>query len=367
MPDPNDMTSINILVVDDFPQNLVATEAILARPGLNVLKASSGDEALELLLANEVALALIDVQMPGMDGFELAEFVRRNPRTSGIPLIFMTAAAQEGTRMFQGYQAGAVDFLNKPVNPDVLRGKVEVFVQLFSQKKQIQQQVEELRQALQVNELFIAVLGHDLRTPLSAIMHGAELIQLLSKDTKVADTAKRIYSSGDRMEKMVRQLLDVAQLRSGGLSISKARSDYKTVCKRIIEEIQAAYPSAEIQLECRGDLAGAFDADRMSQILSNLVSNAVQHGEAGAPVLIAVDGSQASQLVARVHNKGVIPAETLECIFKPFHSADTGRSARRGLGLGLYIVKQFVEAHGGKVAVTSTRNDGTCFEITVPR
>jgi two-component system, sensor histidine kinase and response regulator len=361
------MSSVNILVVDDFPQNLVATEAILSRPGLYVLKAASGDEALELLLANEVALALIDVQMPGMDGFELAEIVRSNPRTSGIPIIFMTAAAQEGTRTFRGYQAGAVDFLNKPVNPDVLRGKVEVFVQLFAQKKQIQQQLEELRQALQVNELFIAVLGHDLRTPLSAIMHGAELIQLLSKEAKVADTAKRIYSSGDRMEKMVRQLLDVAQIRSGGLTISKSRSDYKTVCQRIVEEIQAAYPSADIRLECRGDLAGSFDADRMSQILSNLVANAVQHGEAGAPVLLAVDGSQARQLVTRVQNKGRIPAETLERIFMPFHSANTGRSARNGLGLGLYIVKQFVEAQGGTVTVTSTQNDGTCFEIVLPR
>jgi signal transduction histidine kinase len=361
------MTSINILVVDDFPQNLVATEAILARPGLNVLKAASGDEALELLLANEVALALIDVQMPGMDGFELAEIVRSNPRTSGIPLIFMTAAAQEGTRTFRGYQAGAVDFLNKPVNPDVLRGKVEVFVQLFAQKKQIQQQVEELRQALQVNELFIAVLGHDLRTPLSAIMHGAELIQLLSTETKVTDTAKRIYSSGDRMDKMVRQLLDLAKIRAGGIAMVKVKSDYSTVCKRIIEEIQAAYPSADIRLECRGDLAGAFDGDRMSQILSNLVSNAVQHGEAGAPVLLAVDGSRPQQLIARVYNKGAIPAETLERIFKPFHSAGTGRSARNGLGLGLYIVKQFVEAHDGTVAVTSSHNDGTCFEIALPR
>src|SRR6476661_5140655 len=112
------MSDINILVVDDFAQNLVATEALLARPGLNVLKAASGNEALELLLVHDVALALIDVQMPGMDGFELAELIRGNKKTSGIPLIFMTAAIQEGNRSFRGYQAGAVDFLNKPVNPD---------------------------------------------------------------------------------------------------------------------------------------------------------------------------------------------------------------------------------------------------------
>ncbi len=361
------MSSTNVLVVDDFPQNLVATEAILARPGLNVLKAASGEEALELLLTHEVALALLDVQMPGMDGFELAEIMRGNQRTSGIPLIFMTAAAQEVNRTFRGYQAGAVDFLNKPVNPDVLRGKVEVFAQLFAQKKQIQQQVEELRQALQVNEMFIAVLGHDLRTPLSAILHGAELIQLLTREEKVTDTAKRIYASGERMEKMVRQLLDVAQIRSGNISLSKTASDYRKVCSRIVEEIQAANAAADIRIECCGDLNGVFDADRLGQVLSNLVSNAIQHGAAGEPVRLSVDGSGGSHIAIRVCNAGSIPPEAMERIFKPFHTTDSRRSARSGLGLGLYIVKQFVEAHGGTVSVASTSEDGTCFEVVVPR
>lgn len=361
------MTSVNVLVVDDFPQNLVATEAILVRPGLNVLKAASGDEALELLLAHEVALALIDVQMPGMDGFELAEIIRGNPRTSSIPLIFMTAAAQEGTRTFRGYQAGAVDFLNKPVNPDVLRGKVEVFVQLFAQKKQIQQQVEELRQALQVNELFIAVLGHDLRTPLSAILHGAELLQLIAREPKVVDTAKRIQSSGDRMEKMVRQLLDIAQIRSGRINLCKIESDYRKVCSRIIEETQAAYPSTDIRFECQGDLSASFDIDRMAQVLSNLAANAVQHGAAGEPVHLSVDGTNPAQISVRVRNKGTIPPDTLEYIFKPFHTTDSGRSAKSGLGLGLYIVKQFIEAHRGTVIVSSTEQAGTTFELVVPR
>ncbi|MDQ9169644.1 HAMP domain-containing sensor histidine kinase [Oxalobacteraceae bacterium R-40] len=361
------MNGINVLVVDDFPQNLVATEAILSRPGLNVLKAASGEEALELLLAHEVALALIDVQMPGMDGFELAEIIRGNRRTSSIPLIFMTAAAQEGTRTFRGYQAGAVDFLNKPVNPDVLRGKVEVFAELFAQKKQIQQQVEELRQALQVNELFIAVLGHDLRTPLSAILHGAELIQLLAKDEKVAGAAKRIQSSGERMNKMVQQLLDVAQIRSGSINLSRTASDYRKLCTRIVEEIQVAFPTAAIRFECHGDVNGTFDTDRMAQVLSNLVSNAVQHGEPNQPVFLSVDGSKPAQVTVCVQNKGSIPADTLDRIFKPFHTTSAGRSAKSGLGLGLYIVKQFIEAHCGSVKVSSNPVSGTTFELTLPR
>ena len=361
------MTDINILVVDDFPQNLIATEALLARPGLKVLKAASGDEALELLLEHEVALALIDVQMPGMDGFELAELIRGNQRTRGIPLIFMTAAVQEGTRTFQGYQAGAVDFLNKPVNSEVLRGKVEVFVQLFAQKEQIQQRVEELRQALQVNELFISVLGHDLRTPLSAVMNGAELIQHLGSDPKLNEIAGRIYSSADRMEKMVRQLLDVAKIRSGGVQLSKSPANYREVGERIVAEIEHVALTCDIQLECKGDLEGLFDPDRMAQILSNLVGNALQHGEAGCPVRLTMDGSGGSQVVIRVHNQGVMPPGTLENIFKPYYSAGEKPASRSGLGLGLFIVKEFVEAHGGSVIVSSAPQAGTVFEVRLPR
>lgn len=361
------MNDINILVVDDFTQNLVATEALLGRPGLRVLKASSGDEALELLLENEVALALIDVQMPGMDGYELAELLRGNPRTSGIPLIFMTAAAQERTRAFRGYQAGAVDFLNKPVNPDVLRGKVEVFAQLFAQKKQIQQRMEELRDALQMNELFISVLGHDLRTPLSAVMNGAEIIQHLANDDKVNGIAHRIFSSAERMENMVRQLLDVAKIRSGGIALAKAHADLREVGERILLEMEQVAPDRDIQLRCLGETCGFFDPDRMAQIVSNLVSNAVQHGETNCPVEVCIDGTGREQVYIRVKNQGVMPADTMENVFKPYYSAGDKPGSRSGLGLGLYIVKEFVTAHEGSVNVDSSPEQGTVFEVALPR
>ena len=359
--------NIDILVVDDFRQNLVATEALLGRPGLRVLQAASGDEALELLLKHEVALALIDVQMPGMDGFELAELMRSNARTSGIPLIFMTAAAQERTRTFRGYQAGAVDFLNKPINPDVLRGKVEVFAQLFAQKKQIQQRMEELRESLQMNEMFISVLGHDLRTPLSAVMNGAELILKLSKEQKVGDVARRIQSSADRMRTMVEQLLDVAKIRSSGVVLAKASGDFREVGERIISEMEHVAPDCEIRFDCEGNTAGHFDPGKMAQIMANLVGNAVQHGDTGCPVRVCIDGQASDEVCIRVQNQGVMPAHVKENVFKPYYSAGEKTTSRTGLGLGLYIVKEFVEAHEGKVSVDSEPTRGTVFEVTLPR
>ncbi|HVL76793.1 MAG TPA: hybrid sensor histidine kinase/response regulator, partial [Noviherbaspirillum sp.] len=359
---------IHILVVDDFPQNLVANEAILARPGLKVLKAASGFEALELLLEHEVALALVDVQMPGMDGFELAEMMRGNQRTSAIPIIFMTAAAEEATRSFRGYQAGAVDFLTKPVNPDVLRGKVEVFVELQAQKNQIREQVEELRRALQMNELFIAVLGHDLRTPLSAVLHGAELLKHIGGDARVEETAERIHASGTRMEKMVRQLLDVAQTRAAGVTLFKSKANLEDVCRRIIAEIEHRASASRIRIESSGKLDGLFDTDRMSQVISNLLGNALQHGRDGTPIRIELDGTDAGTIRLRLTNEGVIPPETLDGIFKPFYFPDRKRTPSAGLGLGLYIVHEFVVAHGGTVSVHSSPWEGTTsFEVALPR
>lgn len=358
---------INVLVVDDIKQNLVATEALLRRPGLNILQASSGTEALEILLVQEVALALIDVQMPQMDGFELAELIRGNSRTKAVPLIFLTAAAQEPHRSFRGYQAGAVDFLNKPIEPTVLRSKVEVFVELYAQKKQISRQMEELQQALQMNEMFIAVLGHDLRTPLAAVATGAELILHLSDDQKVVAATKRIQSSNRRMEKMVSQLLEVARSRSGSIRLKLDNASYEEVCRNIVEEFRGVDGQSRIDVEFKGDMQGEFDVERIAQVLSNLAANSLQHGEADAPVRITIDGSQSETVLITVSNKGCIEPHLLGDIFKPFRSMRRDGVSSAGLGLGLYIVKRFVEAHGGHAEVRSTQEEGTKLQIRLPR
>nr|WP_314628144.1 hybrid sensor histidine kinase/response regulator [uncultured Noviherbaspirillum sp.] len=356
----------HILVVDDVEQNLVAIEALLTRPGVTVLKANSGVAALEILLVQEVALILLDVQMPNMNGFELAELVRGNPQTRHIPLIFLTAAINEPQRSFRGYQAGAVDFLHKPVEPDVLRSKVNVFVELFAQKKQLSAQLDELRQALHVNEMFTAVLGHDLRNPLAAVLNGAELLLLMSSDQKVGAVASRIRSSARRMEKMVSQLLDVARIRAGGVALELCRGDYAQLCRRIVDELKQAGHANPVQIDASGSTDGLFDPHRIGQVLSNLLGNALQHGDPVASVAVRIDGTDASQLTLSIHNRGAMPAAVMEQAFTPFRP---GRDARRqpGLGLGLYIAKYFVDAHGGSIALASSEADGTTFTITLPR
>ena len=139
------MDAVPFLLVDDLEENLLSLEALLRREDLLLLKARSGDEALEMLLHHDVALALVDVQMPGLTGFELAELMRGNERTRRIPIIFVTAGSTDGQRRFRGYEAGAVDFIQKPIEPDVLRSKVEVFYELFRQRQQLAAQRDELK------------------------------------------------------------------------------------------------------------------------------------------------------------------------------------------------------------------------------
>lgn len=354
---------VNVLVVDDVPQNLVAMEALLAGPGVRVLKAASGPEALELLLAEDVAVALLDVQMPDMDGFELAELMRGRESTRGIPLIFLTAAAVDQQRSFRGYEAGAVDFLHKPIEPQVISSKVSVFVELFRQKRHISRQMEELRQALQWNEMLMSVLGHDLRTPLMAILMSSEVILRSSTEESARTKASRIKASGWRMARMIEQLLDLSRIRSGTLHLNPTAGHLGEVAQAVCRELQPDEVPQTITLQCEGDVAGVFDIDRMQQVLSNLIGNALHHGTPGEPVCVQVTGD--TQLVVSVRNGGCIPAEAFEHLFAPFHRQRPAES--KGLGLGLYIVDQFVKAHGGSVHVTSTEGDGTAFEVRLPR
>ena len=169
------MDPVCFLLVDDLEENLVSLEALLRREDLVLLKARSGDQALELLLRNEVALALIDVQMPGLNGFELAELMRGNDRTRRIPIIFVTAGSADGQRRFRGYEAGAVDFIQKPIEPDILRSKADVFFELYRQRQQIaahrdelEIQAEALREAGRRKDEFLITLTHDINQHESA-------------------------------------------------------------------------------------------------------------------------------------------------------------------------------------------------------
>jgi two-component system, sensor histidine kinase and response regulator len=334
------LTPVKFLLVDDLDENLVALEALLARDQLQILKARSGREALELLLVHDVALALVDVRMPDIDGFELAELMRGSARTRTVPIIFVTAESSEEHRVFKGYDAGAVDFLQKPVDPRILRHKTETFFQLERQRLQ-------LAETLRLNETFVAAVGHDLRNPLNAILMAAHLLEMSATDERTRQTVSRLRSSGKRMSAIIDDLFDLARVRlGGGVAIEPQESDLRVVAQRVVSEHQQAHPSRAIDFRTEGDLAGRWDERRLEQVISNLVGNAERHGVTGAPIAVMAWGA-GDAVTFSVQNQGVIPPDILPAVFDPFRS---GR-----------------EAHGGSVVVTSNEEEGTTVRVRLPR
>jgi two-component system, sensor histidine kinase and response regulator len=351
-----------VLVVDDREENLEVLSALIASPGITLLKATSGVAALELLLQHDVALALIDVRMPEMDGFQLAELMRGSERTRRVPIIFVTAGTPESGRIFKGYEAGAVDFLFKPLDPQLLQSKVAVFIELFRQRQQLAAQVFEHKQLVHTAELLIGVLSHDLRGPLSAIVTAGELLsRAYPNDERVGQIASRIRSSSNRMTRLIEQLLDFATARLGRLPLKPQPSNLTDLCEMAVAEFHAQRP--DVFWEVEGDPVGTWDPDRLLQVLANLIGNAVQHGAAAHPIGVRVEGLLDAKVRIAVSNRGSIPEEIRDTIFSPFvRSTDSSR----GAGLGLYIVEQIAKAHGGRVAVRC-EDDMTTFEVVLPR
>ncbi|MDT3558132.1 hybrid sensor histidine kinase/response regulator [Stenotrophomonas maltophilia group sp. msm1] len=362
-PDPAQSQSpVNLLIVDDVPQNLVAMQALLQREGVNLLLAGSGAEALELLLEHEVALALLDVHMPEIDGFTLAELMRGSHRSRTVPIIFLTASPDDPLRAFKGYETGAVDFLHKPVAPQVILSKVNVFIELYQQRQLLKARNEALERALKLNETMAAVLTHDLRTPLSAILLCADklALELPANNSSAQQTLAHLEASTLRMARMVEQLLDFSRIRSGGLRLQATACDLREVTRAVIAEAGSAHGQERIHFDAVGDTRLQGDMDRLGQIAANLVGNALTHG---SEAHVQLDGNDARAVVLRVSNAGHIDDALLPRLFEPFKASF---HQSKGLGLGLYIVDQFVRAHGGRIGARNEAGQ-VVFEAVLPR
>ena len=361
---------VDILLVDDVPDNLVALSAILRRDGLRLHHARSGPEALEILLVEDIALALLDVQMPDMDGFELAELMRGAERTRRVPIIFVTANHEEPHRAFQGYDAGVVDYLIKPLDPVILRHKVDVFVELHRHRRELRHQLievervgKELADTLRFTETFVAAVGHDLRSPLFAILTGVDVLEL--EMSQPSPTLRRVRSSAQRMTGILDQLYEVARARLGdGIRIEPRAVDLAAIVHDVVREQGLARADHAVELTVGGDATGCWDPVQLARAASNLIGNALTHGARHAAVRVTVDGGDSRRVGVEVWNAGAIPAEVVARIFQPFAR---GPGSTRGLGLGLFIVQQIVAAHGGELTFDTSAARGTAFRFSLPR
>jgi len=369
---------VHFLLVDDLEENLLSLEALLRREGLVQLKARSGDDALELLLRHDVALALVDVQMPGLNGFELAELMRGNERTRRVPIMFVTAGTTDSQRRFRGYEAGAVDFIQKPIEADVLRSKADVFFELYRQRQQIAAQRDELRvyaDALQEadrrKDEFLATLAHELRNPLAPLRHG---LDILRKNPNSAD-ADAIRDMMDRqlvhLVRLIDDLLDVSRVTQGKIELRKQVMQAADVIRSALETskplIEAAGHSLSVAMSPDAIWLDA-DLTRMAQVVSNLLNNAAKYTPRGGHISLALDRAL-DEAVMTVTDTGMgIPADMQSKVFELFtqieHPDDRSRG---GLGIGLALVRRLVAMHGGTIGVESAgAGRGSVFTVRIP-
>ena len=366
------------LLVDDLEENLLALEALLARDSLELHKARSGEDALELMLSNEYALALLDVQMPGMDGFELAEFMRANERSRHIPIIFLTAGSGNAVRRFRGYEAGAVDFIQKPIEADVLRSKANVFLDLYLQRQQIIAQRDELasltvalQAADQQKNRFLAVLAHELRNPLAVLAAGLNILERRT-DQKAIDTSRKSMRQHlSYMTRLVDDLLDINRIERGKISLRRENVLLSDILPSALEiaapAIEGAGHTLAVDLP---EQAIVLDVDpaRFVQMVGNIVGNAARYTPHGGQIRVSASRSADKASIVVSDNGVGIPADQQARVFEMFEQSDAGLGVvGDGLGIGLALVKQLVELHGGTIQlVSSTPGEGSTFEIQLP-
>jgi two-component system, sensor histidine kinase and response regulator len=347
-----------VLAVDDHPANLLALSAILEPLHNRLITARSGAEALKLVAGGGFAVILLDVMMPDMDGFETLLRLRSIPAAQHVPVVLVTAYQLDARAMEKVQGLGTVDYILKPIPPELLRSKVAAFVSLHRRGEELRRRGE----ALAAKDRDIAILAHDLQNPLTAVATSASMLLRGNLEPRFRSSAERISRGVARMSEMIRSLTDYARAGRGAIPIAAEAMDMGELCRQLVDDFQHADSARRIDLACAGHLDGEWDWNRLYQAISNLLANALRYG--AGDVVVRAQGTNARVEVA-VHNAGPpIPTSLLPVIFQPF---ERGPHDRSGLGLGLYIVREIARAHRGEVSVTSSIEHGTTFVLQLPR
>lgn len=364
-----------ILIVDDKPENLIALEKVLQDLDVEIIRANSGNEALKATLYHDFALALLDIQMPEMDGYELAGILREEEKTARLPFIFISAVYTDNLNIFKGYEQGAFSFITKPFQPEILVSKVQFFINNYLQDQELRRlnrdlmkKNEELRSMNEDLESFSYSVSHDLRAPLRA-MNGFSNILLEDYRKILDDDGKRllgnIHKNAINMGVLIDDLLAFSKLGRKGLS--KTEIDFNAMVKGILEEISSATPH-NARIEVRNLLPAYGDRMLLNQVWTNLIQNAIKYSRTKENARVEIGCTESENEVTYfVKDNGVgfdmKYASRLFGVFQRLHSD----SDFEGTGIGLAIVHRIIVRHHGKVWANSKVNEGASFYFTLPK
>jgi signal transduction histidine kinase len=394
----NATDKVNILLVDDQPAKLLSYEAMLSDLGENLIKANSGREALEKLLREDITILLMDVSMPELDGFELAEIIRQHPRYQKTAIIFVSAVHQSDLDRLKGYESGAVDYVSVPVIPQLLRAKVRVFAELYRKTRELEhltreledrvaertteleamaenqgRMADQLRQADQRKDEFLALLAHELRNPLAPIANAAQVMRLDPALSPELEWCQSVIERQTRqLTRLVDDLLDVSRITRGKIKLRPERVELARVVGEAVETsrpwIDAQHHRLEVSLPAT-PIVLEGDPARLTQVIANLLNNAAKFQDPGGSVELTVDrDGDFATIAVRDHGIG-IAADTLPRMFELFTQGERANDrAHGGLGIGLALVEKLVRLHGGSVEAESDGpGRGSTFRVRLPR
>lgn len=370
------------LIVDDQQENLDDLSSLLSSENIQVFQASSGLDALELMMKHDFALALIDVEMPKMNGLELAEIMRSTDRTRSIPLIFVVSKEKEFHNVFHCYEAGAVDFLHTPLIPQIVLSKIRIFADLYIQKVQLKLKLAEIKEteaylqkALRSRDEFLSLCSHELKTPLTSLKMQIQITNRLreKQGDEVAfstETMDKFLQQADRsVEKiinLVNDMLDISRVTTGRLSLNFETVDYPRLIQDVLEKHKTFMELAncDVTFDPQENIKGFWDRQRIEQVFTNLLTNAAKYAP-DRPVNIALmrEGQMATLKVTD-HGEGITKDDQSR-IFERFERA-VSSSSISGMGLGLFISKEIINLHNGTLSLESSIGIGTTFTVKLP-